>query len=139
MEKSFLHFKATHPDWQPDPASSVFLNRMRDHLSSSVYTTGTGGRGLGLGSRMDESMARSKAYDRQRTISGPLRGGLRGVPQINEEDERQNESDEDEGDFDGWNKGVMEGRGDEKEGEEGDEGFLRDVGMIGLLQQVLNR
>ncbi|WVQ96605.1 hypothetical protein IAU59_003710 [Kwoniella sp. CBS 9459] len=29
MEKSFLHFKATHPDWQPtDPSSSLFLDRL---------------------------------------------------------------------------------------------------------------
>lgn len=28
MEKSFLHFKATHPDWQPDPSSSIFLDKL---------------------------------------------------------------------------------------------------------------
>ncbi|OCF37334.1 autophagy-like protein 9 [Kwoniella heveanensis BCC8398] len=69
MEKSFLHFKATHPDWQPtDPSSSLFLDRLvgmhqgnratpimgqqahaggeRQGMSGSSYT---GGRGLGLG------------------------------------------------------------------------------------------
>ena len=71
MEKSFLHFKATHPDWVPDPSSSIFLDRLvtqhqhsrilsppfavtgkragkRSQLGGSVYAT-AGGRGLGLG------------------------------------------------------------------------------------------
>lgn len=68
MEKSFLHFKATHPDWVPDPSSSMFLDklvlqhqtyqhhhqqgvpiRQQGHghgMSGSMYA---GGRGLGLG------------------------------------------------------------------------------------------
>jgi len=31
MEKSFLNFKAAHPEWQPtDPSGSLYLNRMAD-------------------------------------------------------------------------------------------------------------
>ena len=31
MEKSFLNFKAAHPDWTPnDPSGSLYLSRMAD-------------------------------------------------------------------------------------------------------------
>ncbi|WVF69103.1 hypothetical protein IAT40_003877 [Kwoniella sp. CBS 6097] len=74
MEKSLLHFKATHPDWQPtDPSSSLFLDRLvgMHHGNRATPTMGQpqghnvvttrkehagmsgsshiGGRGLGLG------------------------------------------------------------------------------------------
>jgi autophagy-related protein 9 len=69
MEKSFLHFKATHPDWQPDPSSSIFLDKLvgmhRDALavpppsgagggglSGSYYAAG---RGLGVGPAISSS------------------------------------------------------------------------------------
>ena len=119
MEKSFLHFKATHPDWQPDPASSVFLDRLREQYSGSIYE------------------------------SHLLRGKLAGVGE--EEEEEEEEEGEGEGDEvkdaeedgmeeedEGWNKRVG-GQDGDGEGDKGDEGFLRDVGMVGLLQQVLNR
>ncbi|TFK30029.1 APG9-domain-containing protein [Coprinopsis marcescibilis] len=37
MEKSFLHFKAANPDWNPtDPSGSIYLNRMAD-LTSNIH------------------------------------------------------------------------------------------------------
>lgn len=131
MEKSFLHFKATHPDWQPDPASSVFLDRLRDQ----VYAGG-GGRGFRLeDSRLKE---RSRSYDRAWAKSSHLlRERLAGVGEVEEEvevDAGEEDEDEEEGEG-GWNRRV-DGR---EHGDEGDEGFLRDVGMVGLLQQVLKR
>jgi autophagy-related protein 9 len=45
MEKSFLNFKATNPDWNPtDPSGSLYLNRMADLTHASA-----GGPGHGLG------------------------------------------------------------------------------------------
>lgn len=145
MEKSFLHFKATHPDWQPsDPASSVFLDRLvgmhqaQSHpstrqtihgghnereqggLSTSVSQYG---RGLGL----DEK--RSKSYGR--AWASP-RGRL--------ETMGEGEDEESEGEDGDWNRGQREGFGHEEgRKERRDEGFLRDEGMVGLLQQVMRR
>lgn len=42
MEKSFLNFKATHPEWMPkDPSGSLYLSRMAD-----LNTVGLGRRRL---------------------------------------------------------------------------------------------
>lgn len=142
MEKSFLHFKASHPDWQPDPASSVFLDRLRDQYAGADKDKDRDrSKSLGLG--VDE---RSSNYDRAWAKSSHLlRGRLAGVGAVQEEDEdgeveeedqEEEEDDEEEEGMDGWNKRVG---GKEDVGDEGDEGFLRDVGMVGLLQQVLNR
>jgi autophagy-related protein 9 len=39
MEKSFLNFKATNPDWNPsDPSGSLYLNRMAD-LTANLHHT----------------------------------------------------------------------------------------------------
>ena len=152
MEKSFLHFKATHPDWQPDPASSVFLDRLRDQYSGSIYATPSRGYGVRAGLEDAKLRERSRSYDRAWARSSHLlRGKLAGVGE--EEEEEEEEEGEGEGDEvkdaeedgmeeedEGWNKrvGGRDGDGD-GEGDKGDEGFLRDVGMVGLLQQVLNR
>ncbi|KAK8858925.1 hypothetical protein IAR55_003156 [Kwoniella newhampshirensis] len=168
MEKSFLHFKATHPDWQPtDPSSSMFLDRLvgihRDKdrgqsspipgqggMIGSTYA-GAGGRGLGLGG-MDEMRLRerSKIYDRAwaksshllRPKNPPVATGL-GI----REDSVIEEEEDDEGDeggadgMRGWNKDVDdEGRRQKDRENEGDEeGLWRDEGVVGLLQQVLGR
>jgi len=159
MEKSFLHFKATHPDWRPDPASSVFLDRLRDQvyaggggrgfgLEDSRFKErtknahgGGGGRGFGLeDSRLKE---RSRSYDRAwAKSSNLLRGKLAEVGEVEERDEEDEDEDEEEvdredeaGGVEGWNRKVDE----REDGHEGDEGFLTDLGMVGLLQQVLTR
>ena len=37
MEKSFLNFKATHPEWQPsDPSGSLYLSRMADLTTAGI-------------------------------------------------------------------------------------------------------
>ncbi|EKM55275.1 uncharacterized protein PHACADRAFT_255773 [Phanerochaete carnosa HHB-10118-sp] len=72
MEKSFLNFKAAHPEWTPsDPSSSLYLSRMAD-LSS----TGLGRRKLSRkpsygmestiheGDRNVELSAKASQYDR---------------------------------------------------------------------------
>jgi len=38
MEKSFLHFKATHPDWQPDLNGSIFLDKVSKRTSTLAPT-----------------------------------------------------------------------------------------------------
>lgn len=159
MEKSFLHFKATHPDWQPsDPASSIFLDRLvgmhQQNLDSprprdmGEYPHGSHitaqGRGLGLEERKRGAGQRSRSYERA-WMNSP------GVSRLETMKERQ-ESEEDEEDE--WNKKVkLDESGDAYAGtkgavrgydlgrsrEEEDEGFLKDVGMMGLLQQVMKR
>jgi len=149
MEKSFLHFKATHPDWQPsDPASSVFLDRLvgmhqaqlqptprqaahardagdREQVKGYGVGNGTGqsqhGRGMGL----DEK--RSRSYDRAWASPGRLETMREG----------EIESEEEDGD---WARDRAVGSGyDPDHQDKRDEGFLRDVGMVGLLQQVMRR
>ena len=45
MEKSFLNFKAAHPDWTPnDPSGSLYLSRMAD--LSAAYPNGVARRRL---------------------------------------------------------------------------------------------
>ncbi len=45
MEKSFLNFKAAHPDWTPnDPSGSLYLSRMAD--LSAAHPVGLGRRRL---------------------------------------------------------------------------------------------
>ncbi|ORY24579.1 autophagy protein Apg9-domain-containing protein [Naematelia encephala] len=182
MEKSFLHFKATHPDWQPsDPSSSVFLDRLvglhRDQLghqpngragmSGSMYAGG--GRGLGIGGGggsggMEESRLRerSRSYDRawaksshllRPSLTVPEHAGLRHATRelkletMPESSEMQDNDDDDDDDEDededgraviegGWHKRV--GGKSESDDEEG-KGYLKDVGVVGLLQQVMGR
>ncbi|WVR06657.1 hypothetical protein IAU60_003689 [Kwoniella sp. DSM 27419] len=161
MEKSFLHFKATHPDWQPtDPSSSMFLNRLvgmhRDHvpatskgaavgaLSGSVYA---GGRGLGLGIGSDESKLRerSRSYDRAWAKSShlirpkqPLLYSLsRGARSRDADDSViEEEGDEpDDGDVPGWTEREPRREQDDT----AEDGLWRDEGVVGLLQQVLGQ
>lgn len=92
MEQSFLHFKATHPDWQPsDPSSSLFLDRLMGAgtrnrhgggpvsaatggISGSIYGGGggggVGGRGLGVDgsvmAEMEEERLRAKRQSYER-------------------------------------------------------------------------
>jgi autophagy-related protein 9 len=141
MEKSFLHFKATHPDWQPDLNGSLFLDKVSAYQPKSQTKTSThansGGRGLGIGYGQEE---RSASYDRAwakgshllRSRLDPYQersmAGSRLAPM------RENE-DEDEVDELSWNRGA----GNDEDQEEEEEGFMRDAGMVGLLQQVLKR
>jgi autophagy-related protein 9 len=49
MEKSFLNFKAAHPDWMPsDPTGSLYLSRMADYRASMQPAVSNGG-GMGAG------------------------------------------------------------------------------------------
>nr|XP_019045197.1 autophagy-like protein 9 [Kwoniella bestiolae CBS 10118]OCF24127.1 autophagy-like protein 9 [Kwoniella bestiolae CBS 10118] len=161
MESSVLHFKATHPDWQPsDPSSSLFLDRLvgqhtqqiksprspRTNLlrgmgmEGSMYA-GAGGRGLGIsGVGMDERKLRERkgeyerAFERSSHLIKPSmskRG--RGREVIQERDEGEDTNAGEDG-LDGWRE---DGR---REGGEGDgEERWRDEGVRGILQQVLGR
>jgi len=109
MEKSFLHFKATHPDWQPDLNGSIFLDKVSKRTAN-----------LGLGPKVEE---RSQSYDRA------SRSRIRG-----RHGPRQSEMAtmlEDEEEEDGWDNRQESGSEEE--------GFMRDAGMVGLLQQVMKR
>jgi len=109
MEKSFLHFKATHPDWQPDVNGSIFLDKVSKRTVN-----------MGLGPNVEE---RSKSYDR--TSRSRIRGRRR---------PRESEMAtmlEDEEEEDGWINRQESGSEEE--------GFTRDAGMVGLLQQVMKR
>ncbi|EIW67742.1 hypothetical protein TREMEDRAFT_45223 [Tremella mesenterica DSM 1558] len=187
MEKSFLHFKATHPDWIPsDPASSIFLDKLvglsvpQNHtLGNSVLVGGKGmtgsvygargmnssvygGRGLGVDSPWFDERTIGKSpellrrglepmqEEEERKVSGgrlqdKRGGGVRwdGSEQDeshglrNGERKRGNELDDPETEELGWGEGLS--RRDQEESEDEQEGFLRDAGMMGLLQQVLGR
>ena len=139
MEKSFLHFKATHPDWQPDLNGSIFLDKVSTYQPKSKQASQAGGRGLGLGSSIHgPGNERAGSYERgwggRSHLSRPRRG--REMYDSRLESMREDEEDEGEGEVgDGW---------DNRPGDDGDrgseeEGFMRDAGMVGLLQQVLNR
>ncbi|BEI80500.1 hypothetical protein CcaverHIS002_0110290 [Cutaneotrichosporon cavernicola] len=138
MEKSFLHFKATNPDWQPsDPASSVFLDRLMaadphggqpaTRAGGSMYH---GGRGLGLGvhpSKILRSPPSRSPETRWHTLPGVVQPP---VPLAT-----MAESNEDDGEAEamGWNRRVDV----DDSVPEGDRGLLRGAGI--LLQQVMNR
>ncbi|KAH8827329.1 putative transmembrane protein [Flagelloscypha sp. PMI_526] len=64
MEKSFLHFKATNPDWNPtDPSGSLFLSRMADFQATQSQATQRSP--LRLERRADGSIHdRGQEYDR---------------------------------------------------------------------------
>lgn len=168
MEKSFLHFKATHPNWQPsDPASSVFLDRLvgmhqaslkADPYSSrqtgSIYSPNGHGRPIGSGMAGHGNMPRglglalgedavlrerSRSYDRAWAKSSQLlKHRLEAMRENNEVDDEGPVDDSVEAD--GWNKHIGEdGRDDDGHEESDEEGFLKDMGMMGLLQQVMRR
>ena len=144
MEKSFLHFKATHPDWQPsDPASSVFLDRLMGihqaqlqpasrqeaHGALASANVSQYGRGLGLDEKRNRSSDLAWASPRRRLET--MREG------------EFEESEEEDPDWsrrvklDGMDESGYGGAAGDRRG--GDEGFLKDVGMVGLLQQVMRR
>jgi len=136
MEKSFLHFKATHPDWQPDINGSMFLDKV-SALHPRARATGPGARGEERSESYDRAWAKGSHLLRSRAGRGRLhpqselyeRGSSSRLETMRErEDEVEDEVDELS-----WNKQVR----DDDEGEE--EGFMRDAGMVGLLQQVLKR
>jgi autophagy-related protein 9 len=136
MEKSFLHFKATHPDWQPDINGSMFLDKV-SALHPRARATGVGARGEERSESYDRAWAKGSHLLRSRAGRGRLhpqselyeRGSSSRLATMRErEDEVEDEVDELS-----WNKQVK----DDDEGEE--EGFMRDAGMVGLLQQVLKR
>lgn len=193
MEKSFLHFKATHPDWQPDPSSSIFLDKLvgmgvnrpphgHEHETGSPLPAGNassiygyaGGRSLGLGLGAEDRLReRSRSYDRAWARSSHLlrrgKGGSqedgdrkvlsKGRPEpggrLETMRERDGEGEDGEEGYDeaeamGWNRRLRQesdddddGEGDYDDGYDNDkggrDGFMRDLGMVGLLQQVLNR
>jgi len=108
MEKSFLHFKATHPDWQPDLNGSIFLDKVSKRTAN-----------MDLGPTVEE---RSKSYDRA------SRSHIRGRHRPRESEMATMLEDEEE---DGWDNRPDSGSEEE--------GFMRDAGMVGLLQQVMKR
>lgn len=161
MEKSFLHFKATHPDWQPDLNGSMFLDkvsayqakpRVRDQdrdrggadMGQSYYA---GGRGLGLDERSrvyDQAWARGSHLLRSRGRDDRSRPDLRHdqsprLATMREDDVERDEDDVGHGVAEamGWNRRVNDQGQHDSDDEE--EGFMRDAGMVGLLQQVLKR
>lgn len=155
MEKSFLHFKATHPDWQPDLNGSMFLekvsayqNRPPRDMTGSYYA---GGRGLGLDDRSrtyDQAWAKGSHLLRKRRD----RDEREFQHQHSQHDQsprlatmREDDDDEDEDQVGrgvaeqmGWNRRVVH-RQDEDGSDEEEEGFIKDAGMVGLLQQVMKR
>ncbi len=176
MEKSFLHFKATHPDWQPsDPASSLFLDKLvgmhKDDFPSPYSGGGSiyGGRGLGVGGLsshqpnvVSDSSKRSRSYDRawnrsqledSSKVYGSRSGPGYGIAEGKLETMRENDleaDDYEEADELGWDRemggaGIVGGGyGGREDQEEGDadhvhKGFLGDEGVMGIIQQVLNR
>ena len=65
MEKSFLAFKAAHPEWNPrDPAGSLYLSRLAN-LHQSLQP-------VAAGLSRQESMARGSAYGSTSTSLPPL-------------------------------------------------------------------
>ena len=167
MEQSFLHFKATHPDWQPsDPSSSLFLdrlmgagarNRPAGGISGSIYGGGGGGgggggRGLGIDgsvmAEMEEERLRAKSQSYERAwaksshlhrpdISNPLRHPHSAASEIIEEEEG-GEGDKGDDSIDGWSKRMKtDGESDDEQEEHGR--LWKDDGVVGLLQQVLGR
>ncbi|ODO03086.1 hypothetical protein I350_05931 [Cryptococcus amylolentus CBS 6273] len=157
MEKSFLHFRATHPDWQPsDPNPSVFLDKLAHirnrHLSpgaSAPMGAGpggsfyAGGRGLGIDGSvmgdMDEAQlrAKSQAYERAWTRSSNLH--QQAVPSPSNVRGRAIEEGVEQGgdSIEGWTQGHQALSGS-VEAEE-DASPWRDEGVVGMLQQVLGR
>ena len=112
MEKSFLHFKATHPDWQPDLNGSIFLDKVSRRTSTLAPNT-----------KVEE---RSHSYDRARSTGSHSqyhRGRTRREMATMLEDEEEEEN--------GWDNRPDSGSEEE--------GFMRDAGMVGLLQQVMKR
>lgn len=156
MEKSFLHFKATHPDWQPsDPSSSVFLDRLmahhdapaarsshgthavHGHIAGSVYA---GGRGLGLGLQLGgRPLDLSASPGEDVAGAGSRAPGSRWfqpadlAPMAEAEGEECELDGDGEAEAMGWNRHIEE----EEEDEGQDRGLLRDAGDI--LRQVMNR
>ncbi|WRT66735.1 uncharacterized protein IL334_003698 [Kwoniella shivajii] len=167
MESSVLHFKATHPDWQPtDPSSSLFLDRLvgqrqvpksprsprvgrEPALERSLYTGGRElGLGLGLGAAgiggMDERKLRERRgeYERAWDRSSHLMRTKNSTPGTEGPGAKSR------------NQAVIQER-DENEDQEddlqswsedpknrkspvGEEGW-KDEGVRGMLQQVLGR
>lgn len=71
MEKSFLHFKATNPDWNPsDPTGSVYLSRMADlHPAASATRRKQGDKAEVLADHAQEydyALRRSQMLGRRR-------------------------------------------------------------------------
>ncbi|KLT42729.1 APG9-domain-containing protein [Cutaneotrichosporon oleaginosum] len=138
MEKSFLHFKATHPDWQPsDPSSSVFLDRLMaavPHSGQPAPRAGAsmyhGGRGLGLGVHPGKTIRSPPSTSPEMKWHS-----LPGVVQPQGPLATMAESNEDDGEAEamGWNRRVEI----DDSVPEGERGLLRGAGI--LLQQVMNR
>jgi autophagy-related protein 9 len=141
MEKSFLHFKATHPDWQPaDPSSSIYLDRLVGMHQASLndprpnghrQTNGSGRQGGYPGSKASGTAdGRSRSYDRAWTSP---RGRLETMREGDESDDEVIEG--------GWNRKVKlesrEGVGGAADDRE--DALFEDEGMLGLLQQVMRR
>ena len=151
MEKSFLHFKATHPDWQPDLNGSMFLDKVSAYQPKATREGGgamgqsyyAGGRGLGLedrSRRYDQAWAKGSHLlrnRRERDASISSRSRLATMREQQDGDDDGDQVDRKGGGVAeemGWNRRVDE----EEEGSE-EEGFMRDAGMVGLLQQVMKR
>lgn len=111
MEKSFLHFKATHPDWQPDLNGSIFLDKVSKRTPHIKVNSNSQERSQSRSyDRASRSHVRSRHRPREREMATML---------------------EDEEEEDGWDNRQESGSEEE--------GFMKDAGMVGLLQQVMKR
>lgn len=118
MEQSVLHFKHTHPDWQPvDPGASMFLDRA---MANEPRHPGTGALGMsgvsGLSSGRLPRSPDSKFHHHSH------------LAPMGEDAEAEDESDG-EAEQMGWNRQV-----DVSDTARKDPGLLRDAGVI--LRQV---
>lgn len=130
MEKSFLHFKATHPDWEPtDPASSVFLSRLADlDMASSMHPNVRPGERRAVTKSQLFQVPKARLETMKETEpEWDASGGLGTAPENG--DVSTDSSERDPG----------EDEREDGEDEEGPEGFLRDAGVMGLLQQIVAR
>ena len=125
MEKSFLHFKATHPDWQPDPASSVFLDRLARDVDIAKLNERDRDRSRGMPD-VDPFSAPGRASSRDQGPNGKL-GSMR-------ETDEEEDDDDDEAEELGWKKKLSA-----HEEVESDHEMRGEGGMMGLLQEVLQR
>ncbi|KAH9952059.1 APG9-domain-containing protein [Amylocystis lapponica] len=82
MEKSFLNFKAAHPEWTPtDPSGSLYLSRMADFSAAHpvglgrrrLFRRGSRGSDAGSAAAMDATVQLPDATDKAREYERALR------------------------------------------------------------------
>ena len=159
MEKSFLNFKATHPEWQPsDPSGgSLYLSRLTEMggMGSLMQPRGGGfmdslmaGNG-GAGSVYDRagqaSVVRGRYANGTPITSPPLPAGHTlsspptiGIPlvQSNLGESYLDAMKRPEDVRRAWETGS---EGSDEEGDRNELGELREQGVLGLLGQIYER